>query len=44
MMRSPTGQAPHAPPFVFASFAAAAVGLAMDAVTVPARVVLRWWA
>ncbi|MFG3548417.1 FtsX-like permease family protein [Streptomyces sp. NPDC047725] len=41
MMRGLTGEAPHVPPLVYGSFAAAAVGLVLLAVTLPARGVLR---
>ncbi|MEU1368460.1 ABC transporter permease [Streptomyces sp. NPDC005803] len=41
MMRGLTGEAPYVPPLVYGSFAAAAVGLALTAVTVPARAALR---
>lgn len=36
-----TGEAPYVPPLVYGSFAAAAVGPALCAVTVPARAALR---
>ncbi|WP_209440715.1 hypothetical protein [Streptomyces mutabilis] len=41
MMRGVTGEAPYAPPLLYASFAAAGVGLALLAVTLPARAALR---
>ncbi|GGQ46232.1 FtsX-like permease family protein [Streptomyces mutabilis] len=41
MMRGVTGEAPYAPPLLYASFAATGVGLALLAVTLPARVALR---
>ncbi|GAA0484396.1 ABC transporter permease [Paractinoplanes deccanensis] len=41
MMRGTTGEAPYIPPLVYGSFAAAAIGLALLAVTVPARALLR---
>lgn len=41
MMRGLTGEAPYVPPLVYGSFAAAAVGLALLAVTLPARAALR---
>lgn len=43
MMRGMTGEAPYVPPLVYASFAAAAGGLALLAVTLPARAALRRW-
>ncbi|MEU1439020.1 FtsX-like permease family protein [Streptomyces sp. NPDC005786] len=41
MMRGLTGEAPYVPPLAYASFAAAAVGLSLLAVTLPARAALR---
>ncbi|MCT2594118.1 ABC transporter permease [Streptomyces sp. N2-109] len=41
MMRGLTGEGPYVPPLVYGSFAAAAVGLALLAVTLPARAALR---
>ncbi|MEV0489108.1 ABC transporter permease [Streptomyces atratus] len=41
MMRGLTGETPYVPPLVYGSFAAAAVGLALLAVTLPARAALR---
>ncbi|MFE4663617.1 ABC transporter permease [Streptomyces sp. NPDC056716] len=41
MTRGLTGEPPYVPPLVYGSFAAAAVGLALLAVTLPARAVLR---
>jgi putative ABC transport system permease protein len=41
MMRGMTGEAPHIPPLAYASFAVAAAGLALLAVTLPARAMLR---
>ncbi|GAB2604519.1 ABC transporter permease [Streptomyces capparidis] len=41
MMRGLTGEAPYVPPLVYGSFAATAVGLALLAVTLPARAALR---
>ncbi|MFI6966266.1 ABC transporter permease [Streptomyces sp. NPDC050255] len=41
MTRGLTGEAPHVPPLVYGAFAAAAVGIALLAVTLPARAVLR---
>ncbi|MFE9057393.1 FtsX-like permease family protein [Streptomyces mutabilis] len=41
MMRGVTGEAPYAPPLLYASFAAAGVVLALLAVTLPARAALR---
>ncbi|NGO45613.1 ABC transporter permease [Streptomyces ureilyticus] len=41
MMSGMTGEAPYVPPVLYGSFAAAAGGLALLAVTLPARVVLR---
>lgn len=43
MMRGMTGEGPYVPPLVYGSFAAAGVGLALLAVTLPARVALRRW-
>ncbi|NEB40239.1 ABC transporter permease [Streptomyces sp. SID14515] len=43
MMRGTTGEAPHVPLLLFGSFVAAAGGLALLAVTLPARAVLRRW-
>lgn len=43
MMRGMTGEAPYVPPLVYGSFVAAAGGLALLAVTLPARAVLRRW-
>jgi putative ABC transport system permease protein len=41
MMRGLTGEAPYVPLLVYGSFAATAVGLALLAVTLPARAALR---
>ncbi|MEV0095013.1 FtsX-like permease family protein [Streptomyces sp. NPDC050738] len=41
MMRGLTGEAPYVPPLVYGSFVAAAVGLALLSVTLPARAALR---
>ncbi|MGW3496013.1 ABC transporter permease [Streptomyces sp. NPDC001020] len=41
MMRGLTGEDPYVPPLVYGSFAAAAVGLTLLAVTLPARAALR---
>ncbi|MER5280256.1 FtsX-like permease family protein [Streptomyces sp. NPDC002809] len=41
MTRGLTGESPYVPPLVYGSFAAAAVGLALLAVTLPARAALR---
>lgn len=41
MMQGTTGSAPYVPPFVYGAFVAGAVGLALAAVTLPARAVLR---
>jgi putative ABC transport system permease protein len=41
MMSGVTGDAPYVPPLLFGSFAVAAGGLALLAVTLPARAVLR---
>ncbi|WP_211304015.1 FtsX-like permease family protein [Pseudosporangium ferrugineum] len=41
MMRGMTGEAPYVPPLAYASFAIAAAGLALLAVTLPARAMLR---
>lgn len=41
MMQGVTGAAPYVPPLVYGTFVAAAVGLALAAVTLPARAVLR---
>ncbi|MFE2037646.1 ABC transporter permease [Streptomyces scopuliridis] len=43
MMRGMTGEGPYVPPLVYGSFAAAAGGLALLAVTLPARAALRRW-
>lgn len=43
MMSGMTGEAPYAPPLVYGSFAAAAGGLTLLAVTLPARAALRRW-
>ncbi|AQS65764.1 FtsX-like permease family protein [Streptomyces pactum] len=43
MMHGMTGEAPYVPPLVYASFAAATGGLALLAVTLPARAALRRW-
>ncbi|WP_427152663.1 ABC transporter permease [Streptomyces sp. TRM70308] len=43
MMRGLTGEGPYVPPLVYGAFAAAAVGLALLAVTLPARAALRRW-
>uniref|UniRef100_A0AAU3GLT5 ABC transporter permease n=1 Tax=Streptomyces sp. NBC_01401 TaxID=2903854 RepID=A0AAU3GLT5_9ACTN len=43
MMNGLTGQAPYVPPLVYGSFAVAAGGLALLAVTLPARAALRRW-
>ncbi|MDT0615925.1 ABC transporter permease [Streptomyces lancefieldiae] len=43
MMNGVTGEAPYVPPLVYGSFAVAAGGLALLAVTLPARAVLRRW-
>uniref|UniRef100_UPI0033EEA19A ABC transporter permease n=1 Tax=unclassified Streptomyces TaxID=2593676 RepID=UPI0033EEA19A len=43
MMRGMTGEAPYVPPLLYGSFAAAAGGLALLAVTLPARAALRRW-
>lgn len=43
MMRGVTGEAPYVPPLVYASFVAAAFGLVLLAVTLPARAALRRW-
>ncbi|MGC9498815.1 ABC transporter permease [Streptomyces sp. WG7] len=43
MMRGMTGEGPYVPPLVYGSFAAAGVGLALLAVTLPARAALRRW-
>ncbi|MFF6809362.1 FtsX-like permease family protein [Streptomyces sp. NPDC012403] len=43
MMSGVTGEAPYVPPLVYGSFAAAAGGLALLAVTLPARAALRRW-
>lgn len=41
MMRGMTGEAPYVPPLLYGSFAAAACGLALLAVTLPGRAALR---
>jgi putative ABC transport system permease protein len=41
MMRGTTGEAPYIPPLAYGSFTVAAVGLALLAVTLPARAILR---
>ncbi|MGW3955567.1 FtsX-like permease family protein, partial [Streptomyces sp. NPDC004752] len=41
MMRGLTGESPYVPPLVFGAFAAAAVGLGLLAVSLPARAALR---
>ncbi|MER7725228.1 FtsX-like permease family protein [Streptomyces sp. NPDC096323] len=41
MMRGTTGEGPYVPPLLYGSFAAAACGLALLAVTLPGRAVLR---
>ncbi|MFI1418811.1 FtsX-like permease family protein [Streptomyces sp. NPDC020731] len=43
MMRGTTGEGPYVPPLVYGSFVAAGVGLALLAVTLPARAALRRW-
>ncbi|MFF0728604.1 ABC transporter permease [Streptomyces sp. NPDC004134] len=43
MMSGLTGAAPYVPPLVYVSFVAGAGGLALLAVTLPARAVLRRW-
>ncbi|MFH8975468.1 FtsX-like permease family protein [Streptomyces sp. NPDC017890] len=43
MMRGMTGEGPYVPGLVYGSFAAAGVGLALLAVTLPARAALRRW-
>lgn len=43
MMSGVTGDLPYVPPLVYGSFAAAAGGLALLAVTLPARAALRRW-
>ncbi|WP_250009751.1 FtsX-like permease family protein [Actinoplanes sp. M2I2] len=43
MMRGTTGDAPYIAPLTYGSFVVAAVGLALVAVTVPARAILRRW-
>ncbi|WP_250032696.1 FtsX-like permease family protein [Paractinoplanes maris] len=43
MMNGTTGDAPYVAPLTYGSFVAAAVGLALAAVTVPARAILRRW-
>ncbi|MDG9722990.1 ABC transporter permease [Streptomyces sp. DH41] len=43
MMSGTTGEAPYVPPLVYGSFVAAAGGLALLAVTLPARAALRRW-
>ncbi|UIR18450.1 FtsX-like permease family protein [Streptomyces spinosirectus] len=44
MMSGVTGEAPYVPPLLYGSFALAAGGLVLLAVTVPARAALRRWA
>ncbi|MFJ6849418.1 ABC transporter permease [Streptomyces sp. NPDC091271] len=41
MMRGVTGESPHVPPLLYATFAAAAVSLGLLAVTLPGRAALR---
>jgi putative ABC transport system permease protein len=41
MMRGTTGEAPYIPPLAYGSFTVAAAGLALLAVTLPARAILR---
>ncbi|MFI1221503.1 MULTISPECIES: FtsX-like permease family protein [unclassified Streptomyces] len=43
MVRGMTGDSPYVPPLLYGSFAAAAGGLALLAVTLPARAALRRW-
>ncbi|MFE9857111.1 FtsX-like permease family protein [Streptomyces sp. NPDC005780] len=43
MMHGMTGEAPYVPPLLYGSFAAAAGGLTLLAVTLPARAALRRW-
>ncbi|MFJ6440139.1 ABC transporter permease [Streptomyces sp. NPDC091649] len=43
MMRGMTGEAPYVPPLLYGAFVAAAGGLALLAVTLPARAALRRW-
>ncbi|GAA3978398.1 ABC transporter permease [Streptomyces marokkonensis] len=43
MMSGTTGEAPYVPPLMYGSFAAVATGLALLAVTLPARAALRRW-
>ncbi len=43
MMRGTTGEGPYVPPLAHGSFAAAVGGLALLAVALPARAVLRRW-
>ncbi|NGN63281.1 ABC transporter permease [Streptomyces sp. A7024] len=43
MMRGLTGEGPYVPPLIYGSFVAAAGGLALLAVTLPAREALRRW-
>ncbi|TXS38160.1 ABC transporter permease [Streptomyces sp. OR43] len=43
MMHGVTGEAPYVPPLLYGSFAAAAGGLTLLAVTLPARAALRRW-
>ncbi|MEU1215599.1 FtsX-like permease family protein [Streptomyces sp. NPDC005790] len=43
MMSGMTGESPYAPPLVYGSFAAAAGGLTLLAITLPARRALRRW-
>lgn len=43
MMNGITGEGPYVPPLVYGAFVAAAGGLALLAVTLPARAALRRW-
>jgi putative ABC transport system permease protein len=43
MMNGVTGEVPYVPPLLYGSFAVAAGGLALLAVTLPARAALRRW-
>ncbi len=43
MMSGVTGDMPYVPPLVYGCFAVAAGGLALPAVTLPARATLRRW-
>lgn len=43
MVRGMTGEAPYVPPPLYGAFVAAAAGLALLAVTLPARAALRRW-